>query len=64
MGITEGLTVLAVIGGFVYIIFAQLTKKNPHALDNMKKYFEKKPKPEEELGERMEQIYLEKRFGL
>ncbi len=64
MGITEGLTALGVIAGFIYIIFAQITKKNPHGLDKMKKYFSKKQKPPEELGDRMEQIYPEKRFGL
>ncbi|KKN65820.1 hypothetical protein LCGC14_0477560 [marine sediment metagenome] len=64
MGIVDGLTALAVIIGFLYIILAQMTKKNPELLDKLKKYFTSTPKPQEEVRDRMEQIYPEKRMGL
>lgn len=64
MGLIDGLTALAVMVGFGYIIVAQILKKNPQAFDRIKKYFSKTPEPPEELKDRMEQIYLEKRMGL
>ncbi len=64
MGLVEGLTALGVIIGFLYIIFVQISKKNPQALDKIKGYFLEKPKQPEELKDRMEQIYPEKRMGL
>ncbi len=64
MGIVDGLTALGVIIGFLYIIAAQLSKKNPQAFDKIKQYFTSTPKPPEILRDRMEQIYPEKRMGL
>ena len=64
MGLIEGLTVLGVLFGFGYIILAQMTKKNPELLDKFKQYFTSKSKPPEDLRDRMEQIYPEKRMGL
>ena len=64
MGLIDGLTALGVIVGFIYIIAAQILKKNPQAFDKIKQYFTSIPKPPEELKDRTEQIYLEKRMGL
>ncbi len=64
MGLIDGLTALAVIVIFFYIIAAQILKKNPQAFDKIKQYFTSTPKPPEELKDRTEQIYLEKRMGL
>ncbi len=64
MGLIDGLTALGVIVGFLYIIAAQVLKKNPQAFDRIKQYFSTTPTPPEELKDRMEQIYLEKRMGL
>ena len=64
MGLIDGLTALGVIVGFLYIIFVQILKKNPQAFDKIQQYFTSTPKPPEELKDRMEQIYPEKRMGL
>ena len=64
MGLIDGLTALGVIVGFIYIIAAQILKKNPLAFDRIKQYFTSTPKPPEDLRNKMEQIYPEKRMGL
>ncbi len=64
MGLIDGLTALGVIIAFLYIIAAQISKKNPQAFDKIQQYFTSTPKPPEELKDRTEQIYLEKRIGL
>ncbi|KKM68575.1 hypothetical protein LCGC14_1459500 [marine sediment metagenome] len=64
MGLVDGLTALAVIVGFFYIIAAQVLKKNPQAFDKIQQYFSSKQKPPEDLRDKMQQIYPEKRMGL
>ncbi len=64
MGLIDGLTALGVIVGFIYIIVAQILKKNPRAFDSIKQYISKTPEPSEVPRDKMEQIYLEKRMGL
>lgn len=64
MGLIDGLTALAVIVGFGYIIVAQILKKNPRAFDGIKQYLSKTPEPPEDLRDKTEQIFPEKRMGL
>lgn len=64
MGLIDGLTALGVIVAFLYIIVSQITKKNPQAFNKIKQYFLEKPEPPEDLKDKMEQIYPEKRMGL
>ena len=64
MGLIEFITAVGAIGGVVYILLAQMLKKDPHKFDRMKKWMSSTPKPPEDLKERMEQIYPEKRMGL
>ena len=64
MGVIDGLTALGVIVVFVFIIISQVLKKNPRALDGIKGWIKGTPKQPEELKDKMEQIYPEKRMGL
>ena len=65
MGITDGLVVLAILGGFGFMIYAQLAKKNPKINEWVQKQFGEglfsKTKEDSSLKDKVQQVYDERR---
>lgn len=61
MTIIEGLTAIGVLGGFFWMILAQLAAKNPKVDEWLKSMWASKPKTPITEGEYFQQIHPEKR---
>lgn len=61
MGIVDGLTVLAVLAAFGWLILARLNRKNPEAMKKTIGWFKSSEKPKIPVSDEWRQKYEEKR---
>lgn len=65
MTLMDGIIVLGIFAAFGFMILSHMRKKNPNLMEGIKNWFrEKPPIIKEEIKEKMQQIYPEKRLGM